>query len=325
MMDIRRNSSNNTVYADSEGNIAYYHGNFVPRRNPVFDYSKPVDGSNPATDWQGLHTVDEIITLLNPENGWIQNCNSTPFTAAAKFSPKREDYPVYMAPDQETFRGIHAVRVLSNQSDLTLDKLIDIAYDPQLPGFEGLIPGLLSAYDANADAYPELKAPIETLRQWDMKVAIDSIAMSLAHFYLTRYRDHGANPQQLRRFALFNYFGTGSPQEERLKIFSETVAALESDFGRWDVPWGEINRFQRLSGDIELEYDDEAPSLPIPMASGRWGALASFGARRYPGTKRIYGSSGNSFIAVVEFGEKVKAKSLLAGGQSGDQIGRAHV
>ena len=145
-----------------------------------------------------------------------------------------------------------------------------------------------------------------------------SVAMSLAHFYLSRYRDHGANPHQLRRFALFNYFGTGSPQEERLKIFSETVAALKSDFGRWDVPWGEINRFQRLSGDIELEYDDEAPSIPVPMASGRWGALASFGAKSYPGTKRIYGSSGNSFIAVVEFGDKVRAKSLLAGGQSGD-------
>ena len=152
MMDIRTNSSNNTVYADSQGNIAYYHGNFVPRRDPQFDFSQPVDGSNPATDWQGLHTVDETITLLNPENGWLQNCNSTPFTAAAEFSPKREDYPVYMAPDAESFRGIHAVRVLTGQSDLTLDKLIEIAYDPYLPGFEQLIPGLITAFDESGEA-----------------------------------------------------------------------------------------------------------------------------------------------------------------------------
>lgn len=320
MMDIRRNSSNNTVYADSEGNIAYFHGNFVPRRDPRFDYSKPVDGSNPATDWTGLHTVDETITLLNPENGWIQNCNSTPFTAAAEFSPKKEDFPIYMAPDAETFRAIHAVRVLTGQSDFTLDKLIDIAYDPYLPGFEKLIPGLISAFDASGPEQSGLGAAIETLRQWDMKAGIDSVAMTLAHFYATRYRAEGASPTGLQGMDLINYFGTASPPSERLEMFSKTVSGLEQDFGRWDIPWGEVNRFQRLSGDIELAYDDQAPSLPIDMASGRWGALASFGAKPYPGTKRIYGSSGNSFVAVVEFGEKVKARSLLAGGQSGNPL-----
>jgi acyl-homoserine-lactone acylase len=320
MMDIRTNSSNNTVYADSEGNIAYYHGNFVPRRDTQFDYSQPVDGSNPATNWQGLHSVDEIVTLLNPENGWIQNCNSTPFTAAAQFSPKAESYPAYMAPDAESFRGIHAVNVLTGQSDMTLDKLIKIAYDPYLPGFEKLIPGLLSAFDQSGEAFAELAPAIDVLREWDMKVSAESVAMSLAHFYATRYRAQGANPLNLRGMYQINYFGTDSPHSERLQIFAATVASLTADFGRWDTPWSEINRFQRLTGDINLPFNDEEPSLPVAMASGRWGALASFGARQYPDTKRIYGSSGNSFVAVVEFGDKVKAKSLLAGGQSGDPM-----
>ena len=318
MMDIRTNSSNNTVYADSEGNIAYYHGNFVPRRDTRFDYSKPVDGSNPATDWQGLHTVDEIVTVLNPKNGWLQNCNSTPFTVAAQFSPNREDYPVYMAPDAESFRGIHAVKVLTGQSDLTLDKLIELAYDPYLPGFEQLIPGLITAFDESGEAFTELAPAIDVLREWDLRVSAESVAMSLAHFYATRYRAEGANPLNFKGMHQINYFGKASPHDERLQIFAATVAALTADFGRWDTPWGEINHFQRLSGDIELPFNDDEPSLPIAMASGRWGALASFGARSYPGTKRIYGSSGNSFVAVVEFGDKVKAKSLLAGGQSGD-------
>ncbi len=320
MMDIRRNSSNNTVYADSEGNIAYYHGNFIPRRDPRFDYSKPVDGSNPATDWNGLHTVDETITLLNPENGWIQNCNSTPFTAAAEFSPKKENFPVYMAPDAETFRGIHAVKVLTGQSDFTLDKLIDIAYDPYLPGFEKLIPGLIDAFDTAGKEPASISPAIEALRQWDMKVSIDSVAMTLAHFYVTRYRAEGVNPDGLQGMDQINYFGTASPPHERLEVFSRTVSGLEQDFGRWDVAWGQVNRFQRLNGEITLPYDDEAPSLPIDMASGRWGALASFGAKRFPDTKRIYGNSGNSFVAVVEFGDRVKAKSLLAGGQSGNPL-----
>ena len=317
MMDIRTNSSNNTVYADSQGNIAYYHGNFVPRRDPQFDFSKPVDGSNPATDWQGLHTVDETITLLNPENGWLQNCNATPFTAAAGFSPKREDYPVYMAPEAESFRGIHAVRVLSGQSDMTLDKLIEIAYDPYLPGFEQLIPGLIEAFDTSGDAYAELAPAIEVLRDWDFKVSADSVAMSLAHFYALRYQEQGANPGELSGMDLINYFGSGSPLDERLQIFAATVVSLAADFGRWDTPWGAINRFQRITGDIEQPFDDDAPSLPVAMASGKWGALASFGAKSYKGSKRIYGTSGNSFVAVVEFGDRVKAKSMLAGGQSG--------
>ena len=318
MMDIRTNSSNNTVYADSQGNIAYYHGNFVPRRDPQFDFSQPVDGSNPATDWLGLHTVDEIVTLLNPENGWLQNCNSTPFTAAAQFSPNRDNYLVYMAPDAENFRGIHAVRVLTGQSDLTLDRLIEIAYDPYLPGFEKLIPGLVKAFDESGEMHAELAPAIEVLRQWDFKVSADSLAMTLAHFYGMRYEEEGGNPQNLRGMDRVNFFGTESPYQERLRIFAATIAGLANDFGQWDTPWGEINRFQRLTGDIDQPFSDDATSLPVGMASGRWGALASFGAQEYPGTKRIYGSSGNSFVAVVEFGDKVKAKSLLAGGQSGD-------
>ena len=319
MMDIRTNSSNNTVYADSSGNIAYYHGNFVPRRDPSFDFSRPVDGSNPATDWQGLHTVDEIVTVVNPENGWIQNCNSTPFTAAGAFSPLREDYPVYMAPDSENYRGVHAVRVLENIADVTLDGLIDIAYDPFLPGFEKLIPGLIEAYDSSGDAAYE--EAIQVLRNWDFAVSVDSVAMTLAHHYGMNYRENGARPDDMAGASfmeLMDYYGEGSPNEERLGIFYETVRMLNEDFGSWNTPWGEVNRFQRLSGDIDLEYDDDQPSLPIGMASGNWGALASYGARRGENTKRIYGRSGNSFVAVVEFGDTVTAKTMLAGGQSGN-------
>jgi acyl-homoserine lactone acylase PvdQ len=321
MMNIRTNSSNNTVYADSGGNIAYYHGNFVPRRDPVFDYSKPVDGSDPATDWQGIHTVDEIITVLNPPNGWIQNTNSTPFTSAAQYSPKREDYPVYMAPDPENFRGLHAVRVLTGQSELTLDKLIDIAYDTYLPGFETLIPGLVAAYDQADQPDPDIADAIAVLRAWDFRVSSASVAMTLAHFYGSNYYDNGEVPEEMEDASfmeIINYFGAGSAPEERLRIFAETVAVLKADFGQWDTPWGEVNRYQRINGDINQPFNDAKPSLPIGMASNNWGALASFGAKRYNGTKRIYGTSGNSFVAVVEFGDKVRAKSMLAGGQSGD-------
>ena len=318
MMDLRTNSSNNTVYADAEGNIAYFHGNFIPRRDRRFNYNEPVDGSDPATDWQGLHTVDEEITLLNPPNGWIQNCNSTPYTAALEFSPERGTFPSYMSADEENFRGIHAIALLQDRSGYTLDSLIALAYDPYLPAFEALIPGLVEAYDAAGKGDPELGPAIETLRHWDFRTSETSVAMTLAHFYGTRYGQRGERPEGLSDMELMAYFGKGSPQAERLQLFREVLEGLKADFGTWEMPWGAVNRYQRLNGDIRQAFDDAKPSIPIGLASGRWGALAAYGARYDNNTKKIYGTRGNSFVAVVEFGEKVRAKSLLAGGQSGD-------
>lgn len=318
MMDLRTNSSNNTVYADADGNIAYFQGNFIPKRDEQFDFSKPVDGSNSDTDWKGLHTVDESIHLLNPENGWLQNCNSTPFTSALEFSPIREDYPYYMATEPENFRGVHAIKVLTGRSGFTLDKLIEIAYDPYLPAFEKLIPGLLEAFDKSGKKYSNLKPAIEVLRKWDMKVSIESVGMSLAHFYATVYGQRGPKTEGMTTMERINFFGTGTSHTERLDLFSKAVQKITDDFGQWNTPWGEINRFQRIDGAIKLSFDDSKPSIPVGMASGNWGALASYSARNATNTKRIYGTHGNSFVAVVEFGSKVKAKSLLAGGQSGN-------
>lgn len=318
MMDIRTNSSNNTVYADADGTIAYFHGNFIPKRDTTINYRAPVDGSNPATDWQGLHAVDESILVLNPSNGWIQNCNSTPYTSAMEYSPKRGDYPNYMSADRENFRGIHAIDLLKGASGFTIDKLIDLAYDPRLPAFEALIPGLVEAYDRQGGGEPELKAAIDTLRQWDFRTSENKVAMTLAHYYGTMYGRTDNRPPGLSDMELMQYLGSESPDAERLAVFREVLETLISDFGRWEIPWGEVNRYQRLNGDIRQPFDDSKPSIPIGFASGRWGALAAYGARYDNNTKRLYGTRGNSFVAVVEFGDKVRAKSILAGGQSGD-------
>jgi len=322
MMNIRTNSSNNTVYADAGGNIAYFHGNFVPKRDQSFDYTKPVDGSNPKTDWKGLHTVDENILLLNPENGWLQNCNSTPYTAALEFSPKKENYPNYMSLDQENFRGIHAIDLLTERKEYTLDSLIQLAHDPYLPAFEALIPGLVKAYSEHHDRNPKMQGAIDVLADWDFKTSKESVAMTLAHFYGSKTLLWGMSGKMKKRptqIELFTNFEKYSAKGDRLRIFEAVIDELTSDFGTWEIPWGDVNRYQRLNGDVRQEFDDSKPSIPIGFASGRWGALAAYGARyTAEGAKKLYGTRGNSFVAAVEFGEKVKAKTILAGGQSGD-------
>ncbi len=89
------------------------------------------------------------------------------------------------------------------------------------------------------------------------------------------------------------------------------------------MPWGDVNRYQRLSGDIDLKFDDKKPSLPNAFASSTWGVLPAFVSETQPGTKKRYGGSGNSFICAVEFGKTIKAKTLLAGGESGS-VGSKH-
>ena len=323
MMDIRTNSSNNTVYADADGTIAYYHGNFIPKRDETFDYTKPVDGSNPKTDWQGLHELEDNIMVLNPPNGWIQNCNSTPFTSALEYSPKKEEYPAYMHSFPENYRGIHAIPLLTEATDLTLDSLIDLAYDPYLPGAEVLITGLLEAAKVAPVETNEVKEAIELLKKWDFKVSESSVGMTLAQFYINTYYRSGKIPnmvgnKRISRLGRFEYMSKTASPTERLAIFQQSLEQLKEDFGSWKTAWGEFNRYQRNDGEIEQDFDDAKPSIPVGMASSSWGALASFGTRFGKDTKRQYGTSGNSFVAVVEFGDKVKAKSMLAGGQSGD-------
>jgi acyl-homoserine lactone acylase PvdQ len=297
-MELKANSSNNTIFADADGDIAYFQGNFIPRRDTKFDWTKPVDGANPATDWKGLLTIDETPHLLNPKSGWIYNCNDAPWSAAGESSPKKEDYPAYVERGGESARGRHAVMLLQAQKNFTLDSLNTAAYDSYLPWFEKRIPALVKAWDAAPD--PKLSEQIRLLRAWDLRWGVKSVATSLAVFWGEEIR--GKNPL------------TGEQMLQALSVASDKLTA---DFGTWRTPWGDINRFQRLTGDIVQPFSDSGPSIPVGFTYSFWGSLASFAARAYPGTKKWYGTSGNSFVAVVEFGDKVRAKAVTAGGESG--------
>lgn len=319
--ELQANSSNNTIFADADGNIAYLHPQFVPKRDDRFDYTKPVDGSDPATDWQGLHTLDELPHVFNPGNGWIMNTNNWPYSAAAEFSPKREKFPRYMDSVGENPRGLHAIRVLENKKDFTLSSLLSAAYDPYLTAFAKLIPTLVQAYDglpADQAWRAQLKEQVELLRQWDYLWSADSTATSLAVFWGEALWKEVADKPREAGVSVYDYMADRATSEQKLQALLTASNRLAGDFGNWRTPWGQINRFQRLTGDIVQPFSDDAPSIPVGFASAQWGSLASFGARPQPGTKRYYGTSGNSFVAVVEFGEKVSARAVSAGGESGD-------
>jgi acyl-homoserine-lactone acylase len=307
---LQANSSNDTIYADADGHIAYLHPQFVPLRDDHFDYRGTVDGSDPATDWRGLTPVAALPTVRDPRTGWLYNANDAPWRAAGADSPRAADFPRYMDTAGANPRGDHAIALLERARDLTPEGLRGIAYDPWMPFFDALIPGLPPAGSGRIGEATRL------LAGWDRRWAADSVPTTLGAFWAQELWDEAgrAQPGDNTRWEAI----LALPAAEKAAALSRVLDRLERDWGRWRVPWGEVNRFQRNDAAIVQTFDDARPSIPVPFSSARWGSLASFGARAYPGTRRWYGTSGNSFVAVVEFGPRLRAWAVTAGGESGD-------
>ena len=321
-MQLHANSSNNTMYADADGHIAYFHANFIPRRDTSFDWTKPVDGSNPATDWGPVLSVDQSPHLLDPKNGWLYNSNNWPWSAAGPYSPKRSDFPRYVETGtEESPRGHHALRLLTGAKNVTMSSLTAMAFDSYLPAFAQMIPPLLKAYDqlpASDTMRTALADQIAMLRGWDFRWGASSIPTSLAVFWGEDVLRRVGREARAASASPMDFVANGATASELLQSLAAASARLTRDFGTWKTPWGDINRFQRLDDAIESHFDDAQPSAPVPFTSSRWGSLASFGARPYPNTKKWYGTSGNSFVAVVEFADSVRARAVTAGGESGN-------
>jgi acyl-homoserine-lactone acylase len=314
----KADSSNNTIFADGKGEIAFMTPQFIPRRDDRFDYTKPVDGSNPATDWHGLLPLSEMPNVVDPPNGWVFNTNDWPYSAAGRYSPKRSAYRRFMDTFAENMRGIHAARLLNGHGGFTLEKLQAAAFDTYLPAFAELIPPLLEAYDALPKTDPRIGAlsgQIAVLREWDDRWSAASVATTLAVYWGDALRD-SVRRQEDELQTTYDRMRYTAPSE-KLAALTRASRRLDSDFGTWRTPWGEINRFQRLDDAIHERFDDSKPSIPVAFTSGFWGSLAAFNTAQTQ-TKRRYGVSGNSFVAVVEFGDRVRARAVTAGGESGN-------
>ncbi len=322
VMDLHTNSSNNTIFADAAGNVAYLHSNYIPRRDTSFDWTQPVDGSNPATAYKGVLSFDETPNVVNPASGWVYNSNNWPWSAAGEgSSPKRENYPRYVETGtEESARGYHALRVLAGKTNWTMNTLRDAAFDSYLPAFERMIPPLLSAYDqAASDSFKtKLAEPIAALRGWDYRWGAESVPTSLAIYWGGFIGRRLVRDARAAGISVIQYVATSRARPaDLLGSLADAVDTLTANFGTWKTPWGAINRFQRINDDIAPHFDDAQPSIPAAFTAGGWGSLAAFGARPYPNTKKWYGTSGNSFVAVVEFGDSVRARAVTAGGESG--------
>jgi len=319
-MDLLSNASNNTVYADDKGNIAFWYGNYMPKRDPKLDWSLPVDGSTSSTEWQGVHPLDEIVHVYNPSTGWIENCNSNPYACSGIASPDKSKYPAYMAPEGENYRGVNAGRLLANAKNMTLDSLIAKGYDHYLAAFDVLLPSLFNAYQVAPDSTKQsLAEPIKILQDWDRRSAVHSVATTLAAEWGTRMiaaipRAQTVEESTYQTTRTAEMLKTIDPKKE-LQFLDDAVKSLSQRYGAWKIEWGDINRYQRAADGTT--FDDKLFSIPVGLVGSQFGQLPSFQSRSF-NTQKRYGYSGNSFIAAVEFGPRVRARSIVTGGASFD-------
>jgi acyl-homoserine-lactone acylase len=298
-------TGSNTIYADRQGNIFYVHGNAMPRRPAQFDWTKPVDGRDPTTEWQGYHSFAELPQLRNPRAGFLQNCNSTPFLMTSEGNPRREDFPAYVAPEPDTPRARSSRRILTSRKKFTFDEWTKAATDTTVHeaarGVETLAMQWEQLKREDEARAEEIKPVLLELKAWDQIARIDSTATTL---YL-RWHERISNDRENTPF-------------KDLAALEKVVADLEKSFGTWRIAWGEINRLQRVHTSGNEAFSDAKPSFPVAGGPGTAGIVFTYNTRAEPGQQRRYGTSGNTFVAVVEFNKQPRARSIVTFGQSAD-------
>jgi penicillin amidase len=318
----------NTVYADREGQIFFVYNGAIPRRDPHYDWTKTLDGTTSKTLWQGMHRFDELPSVHNPVSGFIQSCNSSPYTSTDDGNPLPIDFPKYMADDGDldNLRSKVSRLILRDLKATTFEEIEKLAYDTRMYWPMVELPQYREGFPQLEKTNPTLAAKVRplltTLLDWDGRNREDCVQSTLCAawyeiMYGTLYPPDGT---------LKHVYAQSI--EKRYEALVEAAARLEKTFGKPLVPWGEVYRIQRhadVAEFLSIPFSDKKPSLPCVAVPGAMGAVftqyytPSIYVPFVKEMKKHYGVVGTSYIAVFEFGkDKIRGATLTQFGANSD-------
>ena len=299
----------NTMYADREGNIFYVYNGSVPKRDPQFDWLKPVDGSTSATEWHGYHPLSDLPQVTNPPAHFVQNCNSTPFLTTTEGNPDPANFPRYMVGEGDTPRARVSRRILYSQPKFSYEEWSKAGFDTTVLEAEEHLPKLREqwlALKATDDGrYSKLAPVMKEFDNWDRQSRVDSVAMTVFMLWFEKQFGTAVFPKE-------------KGDKDSLTLLEEAVGDLEKTYHTWRVPWGDLNRLERAQSGGDEAFSDAKPSLPVAGAPGDVGIVFNFYARPEKGQQKRYGVAGDSFVSVIDFGPKTEARSILVFGENSD-------
>ncbi len=318
----------NVMYADSQKNIWFVYTGRVPRRNPRFDWSQPVEGNDPATNWLGIHGLDELPQVLNPPAGFLQNCNSTPFQVTDGENPLARNFPPYMVGDgdRQTRRSLRSLEILRGMSNCSLADFQQAAFDTEVYWARHELPNYARELQVLVTSNPELAARVKPyldhLLAWDARITPKSTAATLCHAWYEQLYGMTYPGEVLREI----YRDKPAKQLEALARAAERLQHLH---GNWQVPYAKLYRSQRLphlADLVDARFDDDSPSLPMLGGHGPMGVVFT---QYYSPSLRIpwvisqtqrYGIVGTSYLAAWEFTPSgVRGASLVPFGTNGER------
>jgi len=277
----------NVIFADRKGNIGYVRTGRVPIRPDGYDWSRPVPAT-PETEWQGIHPIEDLVHIMNPASGYLQNCNISPANMMVDSPMTPDQYPDYIynvSWDDTNPRGQRSRSVLHATTSMTVEDAkaltLDV-YDIYAKNWKQAISKAVESFAGVRMNDGDYAYVADTLMNWDGRFTMDSSG-ALLMYVLRQHANEVYEPGPI--------YESGAISDEnaaKLAIALEQVVDyMRETYNSVETPYGEAFRvgrggrsypssaaeFGKTETLYDIEYDPDPAQPGTYIAKG--GSMAT--------------------------------------------------